>query len=181
MDESGVLMTPLVRRTWAPRGQTPVLVQKMGKREKVSIAGALWLPPNRDRLEWFSQTLVNAYYDNQCVTVFLELLLAEVGGRLVLIWDGGPMHRGEPIQELLAAQAHRLSLEPLPPYAPELNPVEPAWSWLKYGRLCNFSPKNVQQLHSHVLKELRHLGTNQTLLRGFFKASQLEIPRALIT
>jgi transposase len=181
MDESGVLMTPLVRRTWAPRGQTPVLVQKMGKRQKVSIAGALWLPPQRDHLHWFSQTLVDSYYDTQCVVVFLELLLAEVGGPLVLVWDGGPIHRGEPIQELLAANAHRLTLEPLPPYAPELNPVEAAWSWLKYGRLCNFAPSDVEQLHSEVLNELRYLGTNELLLRSFFKASELSIPRALTT
>jgi len=181
MDESGVLMTPLVRRTWAPRGQTPVLIQKMGKREKVSVAGALWLPPQRDRLNWFSQTLENSYYDSHSVAVFLEQLLAEVGGRLVLVWDGGPIHRGEPVQELLAAQGHWLSLEPLPAYAPELNPVEAAWSWLKYGRLCNFAPKDIQHLHSEVLNELRSLGANQGFLRSFFKASEPPIPRALIT
>ena len=180
MDESGVLMTPVVRRTWAVRGQTPVLTQQMGRREKVSVAGALWMPPHRDRLEWFSQTLVNTYYDTQCVAVFLELLLEEVGGPLVLVWDGGPIHRGEPIQELLAARP-QLTLEPLPAYAPELNPVEAAWSWLKYGRLCNFVPRDIDHLHAEVLQELRYLTGNQALLRSFFKASDLSIPRALIT
>lgn len=180
MDESGVLMTPVVRRTWALRGQTPMLSQQMGRREKVSVAGALWLSPCRDCLEWFSQTLVNAYYDSQCVAVFLERLLAEVREPLVLVWDRGPMHRGGPIQELLAAYP-RLSLEPLPAYAPELNPVEAAWSWLKYGRLCNFVPRDVEHLHAEVLLQLRHLTNNQGLLRGFFKSTELSIPRALIT
>ena len=138
------------------------------------------MPPHRDRLEWFSQTLVNTYYDTQCVAVFLELLLEEVGGPLVLVWDGGPIHRGEPIQELLAARP-QLTLEPLPAYAPELNPVEAAWSWLKYGRLCNFVPRDIDHLHAEVLQELRYLTGNQALLRSFFKASDLSIPRALIT
>src|SRR5258706_3974180 len=135
-------MTPLVRRSWALRGHPQPLHQQMGKREKVSVAAALWLPPRRERLEWFSQTLVNAYYDNECIAAFVQSFLTEVGQPLVLVWDGGPMHRGGPIPDLLAREAGRLTLERLPPYAPELNPVEPAWSWLKYGRLCNFAPKD---------------------------------------
>src|SRR4030042_3489790 len=50
IDESGLLMAPLVRRTWAVRGQPPVLVQRAGPREKVSVAAALWLSPRRARL-----------------------------------------------------------------------------------------------------------------------------------
>lgn len=181
MDESGLLMTPLVRRTWGLRGQTPPLPQQLGKREKVSVAAALWMPPGRERLHWFSQTLVNAYFDNECVAVFVQGLLAEVGERLVLVWDGGPMHQGGPIQDLLAEQADCLTLELFPPYAPELNPVEPAWSWLKYGRLCNFAPRNAEDLHRAVLHELHDLPHNEALLRSFFKTSELPIPRALIT
>ena len=59
IDESGLLMAPLARRTWAPRGQTPELVQKSGTREKVSIAAAVWLSPRRDRLGLYSHTLAN--------------------------------------------------------------------------------------------------------------------------
>jgi transposase len=73
----------------------------------------------------------------------VQALLEEVGGRLFLVWDGGPIHGGSVIDNLVASQEGRLTLEPLPPYAPELNPVEPAWSWLKYGRLCNFVPPNM--------------------------------------
>lgn len=181
MDESGVLMAPVLRRTWAPRGQTPVLRVPMGKREKVSVAGALWLPPQRDRLAWFSQTLVNSYYDSHCIALFVQALLSEVDAPLVLVWDGGPIHRGEPIHQLVASQQGRLSLELLPPYAPELNPVEAAWSWLKYGRLCNFLPRNIEHLHREVIRELRYLHTHPALLSGFFRASQLSFPRTLIT
>src|SRR5436305_10647584 len=73
IDESGLLMAPLVRRTWAPRGQTPRLVQQgAGTRQKVSVSTALWLSPRRDRLGLYSQTLVNGYFDNWHSAAFLE-------------------------------------------------------------------------------------------------------------
>jgi transposase len=181
MDESGVLLTPLLRRTWAPRGQTPVLGERQGKRQKVSVAGALWMPPRGDHLEWSFQTLVNDYFATEQVAGFVEGLLEEVGGRLVLVWDGGPIHRGEALRCLLAKEAGRLSLETLPPYAPELNPVEPAWSWLKYSRLCNFAPQDAQELHAAVLREMNSLTRDQSLLQGFWAASKLPFLRALLT
>jgi len=141
IDESGVLMAPLVRRTWAPRGQTPHLDQSGGQRQKVSVAAALWLPPRRDRLSLSFATLVNGYFDNWQSAAFLEALLQELTGRVVVVWDGGSMHKGDAIHELAERCADRLSLEKFPPYAPILNPVEPVWSWLKYGRLCNFASR----------------------------------------
>src|SRR5207253_1479545 len=94
IDESGLLMAPLVRRTWAPRGQTPELAQKSGHREKVSVAAALWLSPHRDRIGMFFGTLVNSYFDNWTSTAFLEALVKELSGRVVVVWDGGSMHKG---------------------------------------------------------------------------------------
>lgn len=181
LDESGFMMAPVARQTWALRGHTPVSEQVKSSRKKVSVAAALWLPPRQDRLAWFSQTLVNAYYDSQAVALFVQSLLTEVGGRMVLVWDGGPMHHGGPIHQLLKVHAGRLSLELLPPYTPELNPVEPAWSWLKYGRLSNFAPRNLTHLHREVLVQLRYLHRHPQLLYSFFKASELPIPRTLLT
>ena len=97
IDESGLLMAPLVRRTWAPRGQTPKLVQRCGKRAKVSVAAAVWLSPLRDRRGLFARTLVDDYFDNWYSAAFLEALLQELPGRVVVIWDGGSMHKGDPI------------------------------------------------------------------------------------
>ncbi|HYG36177.1 MAG TPA: transposase [Clostridia bacterium] len=175
------MLAPLVRRTWALRGHTPELAQQQGKRQKVSIAGALWTPPRRDHLEWTFQALVNDYFADEHVALFVEALLEEVGGRLVLVWDRGPIHRGEPFERLLAQHAGRLSLERLPPYAPELNPVEPAWSWLKYSRLCNFAPHDAQELQAAVLREMNSVCHHQPLLHGFWGASQLPLLRALLT
>src|SRR5512142_615182 len=96
IDESGLMMAPLVRRTWSLRGQTPKLIQDRGRRQKVSGAAALWLTPRRGRLGLSSRTLVNDYFDPWCAAAFLEALLRELGGRVVVVWDGGSMHKGDP-------------------------------------------------------------------------------------
>jgi transposase len=174
-------MAPLLRRTWAPRGQTPRLVQHGGRRQKVSIAAALWLPPRRERLGLGYRSLVNGYFNSARVAAFLEELLGELGGRWVVAWDGGPMHQGDPIRELLARRGDRLCLEPLPAYAPRLNPVEPLWSWLKYSRLCNFTPQDAAELHRAVNDELRMIAGDRERLRNLFQASDLPLPRALLS
>jgi DDE superfamily endonuclease len=180
IDESGLLMAPLVRRTWAPRGQTPDLHQKSGRREKVSVATALWLSPRRDHLGLFFKTLVNGYFDNWYSAAFLEALVKELAGRLVVVWDGGGTHQGDPIRELQDSLADRLVLEKLPPYAPMLNPAEPVWSWLKWGQLSNFAPNNAIHLNERVVGELTTIQDDQEVLRGFWNASDLPLPRALL-
>jgi hypothetical protein len=172
-------MAPLVRRTWALRGQTPQLLQRGKHREKVSLAIGLWLSPQRDRLGLIYRTLVNAYFNNQHVAGFLELLLREVPGRVVVLWDRGNMHKGDPIRSLVERFAPRLCLELLPPWAPMLDPVEPIFSWLKYGRLCNFAPGNARELNKMVQAELDAIAHNQDSLRNFWHASDLPLPSRL--
>jgi putative transposase len=180
IDESGLLMAPLVRRTWAPRGQTPQLLQRCAHREKVSVAAALWLSPDRNRMGLFFQTLVNAYFNNRNVAAFLRVLAGKLAGPVLVLWDGGGLHQGDPIRELLRHHP-ALHLEKLPPYAPMLNPVEPVWGWLKYGRLDNFAPQDVRQLNQRILTELVPLRRDQARLKNFFHASDLPLPRALLS
>ena len=180
LDESGLLMAPLVRRSWAPRGQPPVLEQKAGHREKVSVAAGLWLTPQRDRLGLSVQTLVNGYFSNEVVALFLEDVLVQLRGPVVVVWDGGSMHKGDPIEEVVEDWAGRLVLEPLPAYASALMPVEQLWTWLKYDRLCNFAPRDATQLEAVILRELAGVVGDQERLRNLFHASDLPLPRALL-
>jgi putative transposase len=176
IDESGLLMAPLVKRTWAPRGHRPTMFQKGKHREKVSLAGALWLSPERDRLGLIFQTLENAYFDNQRVASLLELLMREIANRLIVLWDRGGMHKGDPIRAEVERFRPRLSLELLPAYAPMLNPVERIWSWLKYGRLSNYAPMNAHELNRRVKSELGSIRGDQNWLRSFWHASDLPMP-----
>jgi putative transposase len=75
----------------------------------------------------------------------------------------------------------RLVIEPLPAHAPELMPVEFLWRWLKYGRLCNFAPRDAHHLNTAVVRELDAIRDNQVLLSSFFHQSDLPLPRALLT
>lgn len=174
-------MAPLARRTWAPRGQTPEQEQKGGSREKVSIAAAVWLSPSRERLGLYSHTLPGGYFDSWHVAAFLEAMLKDLRGRFVVVWDGGPMHRGDPIRDLMCHFGDRLDLERLPPYAPMLNPVEPLWSWLKWGRLSNLGPKDAAELDARATAELLRVRRDQAFLRNLFHASELPLPRALLS
>jgi DDE superfamily endonuclease len=181
MDESGLLMAPLLRRSWAPKGQPPASKHKAGHREKVSVAAALWLPPRRDRLHLAYQTLVNGYFNNEAVAGFLHSAVEGLAWPWIVVWDRGNMHRGDPIRDLLAQAQGRLDLEPVPPHSPELIPVEQLWKCLKYGRLCNFTPGDANELHAAVVRELEGIGEDQELLQSFFHLSALPLPRALLS
>ena len=99
------------------------------------------------------------------MTAFLEAMLRDLAGRFVVVWDGGPMHKGDPIRATGTQFADRLSLEALPPWAPMLNPVEPLWGWLKYDRLCNFAPHNAAELDGRVVAELATVEDDQAFLQ----------------
>ncbi len=150
-------------------------------REKVSIVGALWLPPARDRVALAYQTLVDGYFNNERVAEFLSGAVQWLDGPLTVVWDGGNMHRGGPINDLVAEAHGRLVLERLPAYAPELTPVEQVWTWLKYDRLSNFAPRDASHLNEVVVGELDAIRDDQPRLRNFFHASRLPLPRTLLT
>jgi transposase len=142
IDETGALLAPLVRRTLALAGRTPELVQRGRHRSKVSVAGALWLSPRRDRLGLFFRALTDAHFNPLRVGTFLDALVGELGGPVV-VWDGSTNHRGEVIRAAVGRHRGRLWLERLPAYTPELNPIEQGWCWLKDKKLCNYAPDGV--------------------------------------
>ncbi len=172
IDESGFLMSPLVRRTLAPRGHTPILKTKGAHREKVSATAALTISPRRYRLGLYWRTYPQSFVNAERAAHFLRCLMRRLQGAVIVVWDGGPMHKGEPIQQVLQ-DFPRLSLERLPPYAPELNPVEYLWSHLKYGQLANFVPDDVFQLDAVLRRHLGKTAESSHQLHGFLQASGL--------
>lgn len=169
-------MAPLLRTTLAARGQTPAMPQRASQRDKVSVAAALWKTPGRDLVRLNYQTYPDQHVTNERYALFLEdLLLERLGGRrAMVVHDRGNMHRGEPL-EALADQRYPwlLGLEPLPAYAPELNPVEQLWDFLKYDELPNFAPRDVAHLDGVLNDRLFALHRDQARLRTFIASSPL--------
>jgi transposase len=181
VDESGFLLAPLVRRTLAVKGETPTLAQRVRHREKVSLAAALWLSPLRDEVGLFYRPLLNDSFDGLRSAILLERLVRHLHGRIVVVWNQGGIHRGPWVRGVEQRHRGRLWLEDFPPYAPKLNPVEPLWAYLKNIRLCNFAPQNGTELLAAVVRELREIRWDQHLLWSFFHASDLPLPRKLLS
>jgi transposase len=173
------LLAPLVRRTLAPRGCTPVLRQRARQRDKVSVAGALSLSPVRGKLRLYYRTYPRQWINNEKSVAFLRQVLRHLPGQVIVIWDRGNMHHGTPIRRLLA-RCRRVHLEALPSYAPDLNPVEPRWKHVKYDELANFAPHGVDDLDEVVNDTLEKISQNSERLRTFFLSSELPPPQRLL-
>ena len=163
---------PLVRRTLAPRGKPPVLYYSKKFRDKVSLMGALTISPRRGRVGFYCSTVPNQSYDDHAVAWFLRQLLRHQRGQILLVWDRSPIHRGPEVKALLAAHP-RLKVEELPAYAPELNPVELVWSYLKFGKHSNLFAQDLIELEQVLQRELKKLERNQKLLKRLSLGAEL--------
>jgi hypothetical protein len=172
VDESGFMLQPLVRRTWAPVGQTPVL-RAWDRRDRLTAIAALVLSPARRRVDLFFQLQPrNAKAED--FLWFLNDVRLEIGRRLLVVWDRlGAHRRAETVLGQLGCPWARF--ESLPPYCPELNPVERVWSQIKYGDLCGWAPPDVNQLDDRVSDCLEDRGSDQPFLRGCFRWAGLDL------
>jgi transposase len=167
IDESGFSPWPRVVRTYAPVGQTPILRERC-TRDHLSAISAI---SPEGKVYFHSQ---DHAINSDDVVAFLEHLLREVAGRMVLIWDGAPIHRSHTIKEFLANGAsQRLHLERLPAYAPELNPDEGLWQQLKGVELrnvCCFHIPHLRHALRDAVKRVRH---KPWLIQSFFRGAKL--------
>ena len=125
VDESACYLLPLLAHSWAPCGQTPVVVEQAGRAHLSLIAA---IAPN-GRLYLAGQ---DSPFTGEDVVWFLNKLCGRYRKRdLLLIWDGAAIHRSQTVKDLLSHKPGRVHLERLPAYSPELNPVELLWSRLK--------------------------------------------------
>jgi putative transposase len=172
------MLNPLVRRTLAPKGKTPKLIVSGQRRQKVSVISALTLSPRRNRFGLYFRTIPNGSFNGASVADFLRQLLRHIRGRVILIWDRWSAHRCSVVKTVVADHP-RLELQYLPAYAPELNPVEYLWSHLKWSELCNFVPKDADDLDRATWQSLQKTTQHQSLLLGFWRGAKLKIPRWL--
>ena len=172
IDESGFFLNPTVRRTWAVRGRTPTLTGFGRHRDKVSTIAAITRAPRRRRVGLYWRTDPKHSSDAAAVVAFLRDLLRHLRGKVIVVWDGGSNHKGPLIRRLLPRYP-RLHLERLPGSAPDLNPVEMIWAYLKHGLMANFVPRHVRHLDRVVCGHLSDLGGRPVLIRSLWEGSEL--------
>ena len=141
----------------------------------MSAIGAVSVSPVAHKLGLYFATDPEAFFNAAKVVEFLRDLLRHLRGRVIVVWDRGSNHRGPLIREFLARNK-RLTVEYLPGYAPDLNPVEAVWGWLKYGKLANFVPADVHELDDWVIEYLVPLKCDPDLLRAIWDGSELPFP-----
>jgi transposase len=164
VDQSGFSLLPMAVRTWAPCGQTPLLRVPLTHDHLAAISGIT--PDGR----LFMQTQDHAYRSPDVVR-FLRVLLRKIAGKLLVIWDGAPIHRSQPIKDFLRrGAAQRLHLEQLPGYAPELNPDEGIWNYLKRVELGNRCCRDLAELAALALRRAKErLRHKRTVIQACFR------------
>ena len=101
---------------------------------------------------------------------FLRQVLRQVPGKLLIIWDGAPIHRGQAVQRFLGTKAgRRIWLERLPSYAPELNAAEGIWHYLKQVELGNVCCRTPQELRTELRRAVARVRHKPHVLAGCIK------------
>lgn len=172
LDESGFQLQPLNRKTWAPRGQTPIQIVSQ-RYDRLSVIGALALAPARQRIGLYFHVQHRNVVTADLVS-FLRRLHRSLRRPIILVLDQWPVHRAA-VKRLLASGCTWLQVEWLPSYAPELNPVEPMWSHTKYSDLANRVPDDRQDLEDGVVESLCDQYYEHQLKRSFFHAAGLPL------
>jgi len=170
IDESGFYLLPGKVKTYAPKGQTPVL-DKWLSRDHLSVMAGV-TPAGKVYTLVRPESLSSGHS-----VVFLQHLLIQTGTKLLVVWDGSPIHRWKAVQEWLAkGGAKWVHLEPLPGYAPDLNPWDAeGWHHLKHVELGNVSCMDLDELHLELHLAIGRLRQKPHLIHSFFAAAGLSL------
>jgi len=175
LDESGFLLTPGVRRTLAPRAETPVL-DAWDRRDRLSAISCITVSPGRRRLTPYFELLpADANVHGEDAVAFLRRLRRSLPGPVTVLWDRNRIHsRSGAVRAYLAGRPE-IAVEDFPGYAPELNPDEQVWGRTKYGRPANRAADDAQERWDYVVGELIDLKFRPDLLESFIRESGLPL------
>jgi transposase len=166
LDEAGFSSEPNLGRTYGLKGQTPV-VRTTGQRQKINAISAI-----NARGEFWCQD----YTGKLNAALFVQFLKDFMKGRsskVYLVVDGHPSHTAKVVKEYVQSTQGRLELHFLPPYAPDLNPDEFVWQYVKTNGLSKKPLRKNESLRARVTQDLAVLKTNKKLLQSFFLAESV--------
>ena len=176
-DESGFMLRPLVRRSWSPRGVTPI-IRCWDRRDRLSVIGGILVPPSRERHRL--SALFRIHAKNIKTPEALEFLRAvdrHVPGSKIVVQDRLNVHRAAARRWLAGrpADAPPVMVEWLPSYAPELNPAEQLWNNGKRVDLANLAPADRDDLRRHVRRSMTRQRYRPSLLAAAFDHAGLPL------
>jgi transposase len=152
-------------RTWAPRGQTPILEHNFNWKNLSAVAGLTFL-------NFYFRLYAGAVKSPEVVD-FLQLLVRHIRTPVLLVWDRLPAHRSRLVRDHIQQLQGVIHVEYLPAYAPELNPVEYIWAYWKQHELPNLCPKDYWQLSEAARRTLRRMRRRPRLIVAFWKQASL--------
>jgi transposase len=175
-DEASFAQWGSLSYTWARRGQQPE-VPTSGKRKGYKVFGAI---------EYFSGRLftqgIEGRFNSDSYQGFLQMILAQTTQHLFLIHDGARYHTSASTQAFLAAYSERITVEPLPSYSPDYNPIEYLWKKTKKRATHNKYFKEFAAMTVSVEQALAYFATHPDTVLGLFgrycEESGLELKQA---
>ncbi len=165
IDESGLSQKPHRVRTWAPRGQTPVLALDFTWKQ-FSVSGGITVGN-------FDFQFNPGAIKSPQVIEFLKHLQRQLPGKLLVLWDGAMIHRSRLVREYLESLQGRIDAAMLPGYAPELNPTEYVWGYFQQHRRPHFTAKDIAQLGAFGRRQLRNIRRRPKRIAAFWKQAEL--------
>jgi transposase len=165
IDETGLSERPTRVRTWAPKGQTPVL-QFHFNWKHVSVVAGLTKTNCLFKLK-------DGGFKGPDFVEFLKQLKAHIKQPLLVVWDGLRAHKSKVVKEYVESIQGNIQLAFLPPYAPDCNPVEYLWAWLKRHALANFCPSDLHELKTTAKNKLRSAQKRQSIIIACWKQADL--------
>jgi len=169
------MLTPTVRRTFAPRGETPIL-RSWDRHDRISAISALTVSPKRRRVGLYFHLMPDdENVRGEDTVAFLKRLRRHIPGPMTVLWDRGNVHdRSKAVRAYLVGRPEIVT-ERFPCYAPETNPDEMVWQHAKHARLSNFTPEDIAELRATVVAELERLHGKPELLSAFIRHAKVPI------
>ena len=158
---------PLVGRTWAPVGKTPQIRYNFNWKKLSAMAGI-----TLDGKIYF-RVYEERSIKKEEVIQYLNQLLRQIRGYIVILWDGASSHRAKDVTHFLDEHRDRISAYRIPPYSPDFNPVEWLWAEIKWSRMKGYCPKKLHELRRKLYSCIRSLRNKADLVRSYFGASSL--------
>jgi transposase len=165
IDESGLSERPTRARTWAKRGHTPIIQFHFNWTHISVIAGLT-------RTSCMFRLHKGSIKKEQHVE-FLQALRAHLKRPLLIIWDGLKAHRSKLVRDYLDSTDGAVQMAFLPPYSPDLNPVEFLWAWLKRHAMANYCPDNLTELKATARSKLKSAQHRPSIIAACWAQAEL--------